>query len=138
MEHPHTQVDCLSLPFFSQYKHFFHFVKKLFFGWFNGNHIFSVAPFFLWKVWFVCDPQSLCTACRRFARTHISQNDKAVIAVFVGIIGHRFELCPSASSTTCLCFSTFFPLFQRVFIWFGVKMDRSEERRVGKECRSRW
>ena len=23
-------------------------------------------------------------------------------------------------------------------VWFGEKMERSEERRVGKECRSRW
>src|SRR2546430_16779712 len=29
-------------------------------------------------------------------------------------------------------------IFQRVAVSFGSPVDRSEERRVGKECRSRW
>ena len=47
------------------------------------------------------------------------------------------ELCSLRPHETSLCFSAVFTLNENLDIleeWFG----RSEERRVGKECRSRW
>ena len=49
-------------------------------------------------------------------------------AILMGIIQGLTEFLPVSSSGHLAIFK----------ILFGVDTDRSEERRVGKECRSRW
>src|SRR2546429_9983216 len=70
-----------------------------------------------------------------FTASLINYLDRAAISFALPLISKDFHL---TSTTKGLLLSSFFWSYALMQIPIGWCADRSEERRVGKECRSRW
>src|SRR2546421_10015019 len=78
------------------------------------------------------NPDNLSTEVKEIIRNRIFFQDVEELTKVIQLIKDVLTSLEYKSTTLCNCF------IQLVKLAIIIKSSRSEERRVGKECRSRW